>query len=101
MNLKTALVTGASGFIGRVLCHELQRRKYRVQALMRHQVGGPWDDLIISDLSENDIGGVCQGVDIVFHLVSLAHAIKQKGTKDEDYYLLNVEGTKKIIKAAR
>jgi len=34
-------------------------------------------------------------------LASLVHAIKQKGVTDEDYYLLNVEGTKKLAEAAK
>jgi len=38
---------------------------------------------------------------VVFHLASIVHTVKQSGVSDQDYYQLNVEGTKKILEAAK
>jgi len=106
--LKIALVTGASGFIGRVLCKQLQHRGWRVVAMMRHQVQGPWDRALANDLSDVDVHAVFEqirhwgyGIDVIFHLASLVHAVRVKGVVAEDYFRLNVEGTGRMVELSR
>ena len=41
-----ALVSGASGFIGRNLCAQLQQQGIRVRALLRKECEGPWDEIV-------------------------------------------------------
>jgi nucleoside-diphosphate-sugar epimerase len=48
--MRHALVTGASGFIGRELCTRLKARGVRVSALQRHAGAGPWDECRVVDL---------------------------------------------------
>ena len=50
--LKAALVTGATGFIGRALCARLQERGVGVQALARRETAGPWDEFVVTDLGD-------------------------------------------------
>lgn len=47
---ETALVTGATGFIGRVLCAKLKARGAEVRGLARHSAEGPWDRMIVADI---------------------------------------------------
>jgi hypothetical protein len=45
--MRAVLVTGASGFIGGVLCRRLRDRGVRVRALLRTPaVEGPWDEVV-------------------------------------------------------
>ncbi len=48
--MKAAVVTGATGFIGRALCARLQERGVGVRALARRQAAGPWDEFVVTDL---------------------------------------------------
>jgi len=69
-------VAGASGFIGRHLCTELQRRGVHVRALNRRSAKGPWEESIACDLARETIPcGAMEGVDTVFHLAARVHQL--------------------------
>lgn len=69
------LVTGASGFVGRVLCDTLQREKVHVKVLLRKPLEGPWDEVVTGHLeSFADCGKhLFENVDTIFYLASIAH----------------------------
>ena len=93
-----ALVTGASGFLGRALCERLVSTGTRVLALMRRPADGPWDEVLITDLSNSAPAvGSLRGVHTVFHLAGKAHALDEVVADDDAYRRINVEGTRRLL----
>lgn len=95
------LVTGASGFIGRRLCRQLQSQGYRVRAMLRRDQSGPWDERVVSDLAAAVPAQALQGVACVFHLAGKAHALSETRQEDAVYDAINSEGTRKLLAASR
>jgi len=96
-------VTGASGFIGSNLVHELLARKHRVKALVRPEsdLRGLADvqvEYVTGDLSDRQfLRREIDGCDWCFHCAASYHLWLP------DYkpmYLANVEGTFNVIEAA-
>ena len=97
-------VTGASGFIGANLVHELRARRHEVRALLR-----PGSDLrglpgleferVEGDFSDGGkLQSAMRGCDWCFHVAASYHLWLR------DYrpmYAANVEGTRNVIEAAR
>ena len=98
--MKSALVTGATGFIGKPLCHALSNRGVEVMALARQQGTGPWKTLHVCDLATDAVpDGLMQGVDTVFHLAARVHQLNASDDA-EDYRRVNTEGTQKLAIAS-
>ena len=101
-----ALVTGASGFVGRVLSAYLVQQGIQVTAVSRTPYPMPWFskgqytshtlDLTQSALPEK----WWQGIDVVFHLAGVAHAGKESKTPDAVYQSVNVEATDSLLQQA-
>lgn len=95
-----AVVSGASGFIGRHLCRTLQERGIRVTAVHRHSHDGPWNQELLIDLGSDDEILLPPGVDSVFHLAGFAHA--EPGFSSEALHqAITVRGTKRLLDACR
>ncbi|MCE2488376.1 MAG: NAD-dependent epimerase/dehydratase family protein [Anaerolineae bacterium] len=99
-----ALVTGATGFVGshvaRALVeagHELrvlQRRSSRLDALQ-----GLDCETVIGDVLDSDaLAQACQGCELVFHVAAVAAYWR---TERSQMYAINVEGTRRVLAAAR
>jgi len=98
---KTVLLTGGTGFIGRHLASALLKQGASVAVLSRH---APVSDaqnyrIIVGDLTRPaTLEGICQGIDIVFHLGGFAHAVDQPDGKSEAINRrVTVEGTRAIV----
>jgi dihydroflavonol-4-reductase len=96
-------VTGASGFIGANLVHELAGRGHRVKALMRPNsdtrgVNGADFERIEGDVSDGDrLKAAMRGCDWCFHVAASYHLWLR------DYapmYSANVDGTRHVLEAA-
>jgi dihydroflavonol-4-reductase len=101
--LMKCFVTGASGFIGSNLVHELIARKHTVKALVRPEsdlraIAGVAIDTVAGDLSDRELlRREIRGCDWCFHCAASYHLWLP------DYkpmYLANVEGTFNVIDAA-
>jgi nucleoside-diphosphate-sugar epimerase len=97
----SALVTGASGFLGRVLCQRLKALGKRVIAAGRHASEGPWDEFREMDLTADSLpAGLLDGIDTVYHLASKAHAVTETVAEADTYRPIIVEGTRKLLQQA-
>jgi nucleoside-diphosphate-sugar epimerase len=94
------LVTGASGFIGQTLCSVLLESGAEVRKLGRsrseHNVGSYYWDLS-DDLDPTAL----EGADTIFHLAGKAHALSETHQDKDEYFQINVEGTRKLLQAAQ
>ena len=95
--MQRALVTGATGFIGRQLCQTLQSNGVHVTALGREPQDGPWDVFKSGDLAGILPLDLCEHIDVVFHLAGIAHAMKMPKSEEGCYQRVNVEGTAHLL----
>ncbi len=96
-------VTGASGFIGANLVHELNARGHTVKALLRPEsdlrgLQGADFERVPGDVADRDrLGSALQGCDWCFHVAASYHLWLR------DYapmYAANVQGTRNVLEAA-
>jgi UDP-glucose 4-epimerase len=106
--VRHALVTGATGFIGRHLVKALQRRNIRVTVLTRdpERAAAIWPSNTVTVL-QGDLGRAdftsnpCVGCDVVFHLAGYAHLEDADSVAAETVHqAVTVEGTRAIVHAA-
>jgi len=101
------LITGTTGFIGKYLLRQLLKEGHNCRCLVRRDTTDtdvffkrPDIELFMGDITRpetlNDIG---KGIDIVFHLAAAGHVAAVSEEAYKDFYNLNVQGTKNIIKA--
>jgi nucleoside-diphosphate-sugar epimerase len=101
---KRAFVTGASGFTGGHLCRILSERGYSVVGLVRNsstieQLKKFDVELVTADLTNPvSLNGVFKKIDVVFHI---AAAYRQEGISKEQFWKVNVDGTRAILERAR
>lgn len=97
-----ALVTGATGFIGRALSERLIREGVELRVLVRDR--RRLDGLEAAEVVEGDITDAAAidravaGVDTVFHV---AGSFREADASDEQYRQVNVESVRHVIGSAR
>lgn len=98
------LVTGATGFVGRVLCDALLARGYAVRAATRAGVTLP---IGVTQVPVGDIGPdtgwkeALRGVDTVVHLAARTHVLNDNASDPlREYRRINTEGTARLSTAA-
>jgi len=111
MSSKTALVTGADGFIGSHLVELLVSEGYQVTALAQYNSFNDWgwlEDIeqlakvtvICGDIRDPHFcRKITEGIDIVFHLAALI-AIPYSYVAPQTYVETNITGTLNICQAA-
>lgn len=96
-----ALVTGASGFIGRRLARKLAREGHDVVCLVRRTsrtagLEGPSIGLAIGDVTDPaSLESALRGRDHIFHLAAVVQA-----AAESDFETVNVAGTRHLVEAA-
>jgi nucleoside-diphosphate-sugar epimerase len=102
--LTRVLVTGATGFVGRVLCGELARCGYRVRAAVRDVRRSP--ACVDEPVAIEDIGArnhwlpLLRDVDSVIHLAARAHVLGDSPANFHLYREVNAEGTHNLATQA-
>lgn len=104
--MKTALVTGATGFIGKALCVYLFENEFKVHALTRQLNHYTKEknqyEWIVGDITKPDtVINICDEIDIVFHLAGFAHAYEEENSNFSNLHQqVNYEGTVNILNEA-
>lgn len=103
---RVALVTGAGGAIGTTLVQRLLQHGYAVRALVRASTPSA-EMLLGAEVVRGDIND-CQlirqavvGAEAVFHLAAKLHINNPSLGLKEEYFRVNVEGTRCLAGAAR
>jgi len=111
-NNKTALITGADGFIGSHLTEMLVTKGYKVKALSQYNSFNNWgwlEDVNCKDKIEVLTGDIrdphyckyiTKDVDVIFHLAALI-AIPYSYVAPDSYVDTNIKGTLNICQAAK
>ena len=93
-----ALVTGASGRLGRLLVRSLVAQHWSVRALVRHEPASI-DNVWLGDITDSSaIARAAEGADVVFHLAA-RRDLTQVGAREMER--VNVEGTQAVAHASR
>lgn len=99
-----ALITGGTGFVGSHIAQALAADGHRVRVLHRTTsrldalAGVPFESALGDVLDEDALRAACDGCDWVFHVAAVAdywQADRQR------LYAVNVEGTRRVLRAAR
>jgi len=98
------LVTGATGFIGSMLCVRLSEAAHKVIATSRSRVEQPGSFYVTSpELGpEADWGAALDGADTVVHLAARAHVLSERSGHEVDalYSRVIAEGTARLARQA-
>lgn len=100
------LVTGASGFVGRMLCAELVKHGHPVRAVLRatanFDITG-CEAVKISHIdAETDWANVLHGVDVVIHLAARVHVMKDSSADPlKEFLQVNLHGTANLARQAQ
>jgi UDP-glucose 4-epimerase len=98
---KRVVVTGASGFIGGVLCDQLKQAGYWVRGIDR-QGRSSADESIAMDLLDDGLEQVITpDIDAIIHLAGKAHALAEFAAEEASYFRANMETTRRLLEAAQ
>ena len=100
IDITSALVTGANGFIGQHLVNVLEGHGFKVNTLVRNSrnyniIGNV--NLFEGNIFDTEVlGKAVDNVEIVFHLVAKTHDLSGIDNA-KDYFRTNVEGTRSLL----
>jgi UDP-N-acetyl-alpha-D-quinovosamine dehydrogenase len=102
--MKKILVTGANGFVGKVLCGEVVRRAVAVAGATRAVCALPVgvEPIVIGTMDQRtDWQSALRGVDVVIHLAARVHVMREgAGDPLAEFCRVNVLGTERLGRAA-
>lgn len=103
--MTTVLVTGANGFVGRVLCAELVSHSYKVRGVVRdlsRTAGLQCELTTVRDIGDTvDWTSALDSVDMVVHLAARVHVMHETVSDPLSVFrATNVEGTLNLARQA-
>lgn len=105
LGIGTALVTGATGFVGSVLCRRLAESGVKVVASIRKDTIFPDDRIIpvmVGEIGEaTEWSRALDGVEVIFHLAARVHVIEKTAPDTlTEFRKINVKGTEQLARSA-
>lgn len=106
-NSEPILVTGANGFVGRVVCAALLAGGIQVRAGVRrkeafNQVCSGADPIILDPIEQESWRRAANGCSAVVHLIGKTHTLHHRESKDpEQFRAVNVEITRRVLAACK
>jgi nucleoside-diphosphate-sugar epimerase len=101
---KAILVTGASGFVGQILCTELHHCGWPVRAALRKSLPAhsASEQIIVDKIDgQSDWTAALQDVEVVIHLAARVHVMRETSTDPlAEFRKVNVQGTKNLARQA-
>ncbi len=103
------LVTGARGFVGKVLCANLQQRGYRVRGAVRAAGAAtersgrePSETAVVGEITpETDWGAALASVDAIIHLAARVHVMRDVAADPlAEFRRVNTAGTERLARSA-
>lgn len=100
------LVTGAGGFVGRVVCAQLLAKSYCVRGTVRecgrHQLDDRIDAVQVASVDENtDWSEALANIDVVIHLAARVHIMDDDSKNPlEEFRRVNTAGTEHLARIA-
>lgn len=102
--MQRVLVTGATGFVGSVLCERLQQAGYTVRAALRSERSRPAgvaESCVIGDLcAPAHLAQALSEVDAVVHAAARTHVLNDSPDNAALYEQVNTRGTRLLAEAA-
>lgn len=100
-------ITGGTGCLGQTLIDELVSSGKQIQLLTLQQdpvrkTIKTKTHIISGNLSDfESLKILTENCDIVFHLAGKVHTVPKTKTEEKEFYQVNVEGTKKLLRASK
>jgi len=98
------LITGANGFVGKLLCEEMLHQGWRVRAALRspRQLPAGQEPVIVGTIDgRTDWTNALSGADVVIHLAARVHVMKDSAADPlEEFLKVNLHGTANLAQQA-
>lgn len=102
--MSVVLVTGATGFIGRLLCLQLAQHGYTVRATLRSPQPTPpgvSEAVVLGELGAASMwDAALRNVEYVVHAAARAHVVRTSAAAAGQFHEVNVRGTEGLAQAA-
>jgi len=89
--MKTVLLTGSSGFLGKIIKDHLTLNRFNIITLSRSCKSD-----VVCDLSEQN-PLLTNGIDTVIHAAGKAHSVPKSRNEAQEFSDVNVRGTKNLL----
>lgn len=98
-----ALITGATGFVGRDVCARAVRQGLTVRAALRkHVESGSVESVVVGEINgATEWGRALRDVDVVIHLAARVHIMRESAESPlDEFRRINVAGTERLASSA-
>lgn len=85
------LLTGSTGFLGRIVQRELEKQSQSILTLGRNAINNIQCDLALGSIK------LPKDIDVVVHCAGMAHIVPRNEVESNSFFKVNVEGTRNLL----